>query len=132
MLNEDNRKFVDVTVNKTLAAADQGIVQNVTVDGVVITLPAAGAAALGLRFTIRNGGDNPANTAAGAVADGSALVTVTTSATDTVAGNGYTPAANKGPVNTKTTSKVGDEVTLTSGVSSYNQVETKGIWARAA
>jgi len=130
--SDKRRQSVDVTGNKTLVAADQGIVQNVITDAVTITLPAAGAAATGLKFVIRNGGAKAANGAYGTGASGSVGFTVTTSGTDTVAGNGFTAAANKGPVNTKATSTVGDEVSLCSGVNSYNVVEVIGTFARQA
>lgn len=133
MLPQDGRKFVNVTANKTLTAADCGIVQNVTVDAVVISLPAT---ADGLVFTIRNGGDNPTGTPAGAVADGSALVSVSPVAGDGITGNGYTATVNKDAINTKATSVVGDEITLvgngTTGVTAYTVQSVKGIWAREA
>lgn len=130
MLPSDGRKFVNVTTNKTLAAADAGIVQNVTVDGVVITLPSTAA---GLMFTIRNGGDNPSGTPAGAVADGSCLVQVSPAAADQLIGNGYTPADNKDAINTKATSKVGDEITVMGGdVNGWVITNVKGTWAREA
>lgn len=129
----DGRQYVDVSSNKTLASTDAGIVQNVTVDGVVVTLPAT---ADGLAFTVRNGGDNPANTPTGAVSDGSALVVVAPAAADGVAGNGFTAAVNKGASNTKVTSKVGDEVTVlgngTTGVTAWTLLNVKGTWARVA
>lgn len=129
----DGRISATVTGNKTLTAADCGIVQDVTLDGGVITLPAT---ADGLVFTIRNGGDNPANTAAGAVADGSALVVVAPVAADGVTGNGFTAAVNKGASNTKATSKVGDEITLvgngTTGATGWTVQSVKGVWARVA
>lgn len=53
----DGRQYVDVTSNKTLAATDAGVVQNVIVDGITVTLPAT---ANGLSFTVRNGGAKPA------------------------------------------------------------------------
>lgn len=129
----DGRVYVDVTGNKTLVAADSGIVQNVVADGAVVTLPAT---ADGLAFTIRNGGDNPANTPAGAVSDGSALVAVSPAAADGITGNGFTATVNKDALNTKATSRVGDEITLlgngTTGVTAYTASNVKGIWAREA
>lgn len=130
MLPQDGRKYVDVTANKTLTAADQGIVQNVTVDGVVITLPATAA---NLVFTVRNGGDNPTGTPAGAVADGSAGVSISPAALDQLIGNGFTAADDKDAVNTKATSKVGDEMTVVgNGGTGYHIAEVKGTWARQA
>lgn len=117
-----NRSAVNVTSNKTLTAADSGIVQNVTVDGVVITLPAPAA---GTVFTIKNGGSY----------DGKVGITVSPQATDGVSGNGYTAAANKGAVNTKATSRPGDEIVLhagAAGVGAYNVAHVTGTWARVA
>lgn len=130
MLPQDGRKFVNVTTNKTLSAADAGIVQNVTADGVIITLPSTAA---GLSFTIRNGGDNPAGTPAGAVADGSAGISVSPAALDQIIGNGFTPADDKDAINTKATSVVGDEITLVGGdANGWVLTLVKGIWARQA
>lgn len=133
MALNDRRVSVDVTTNKTLTAADAGIVQNVTVDGVVVTLPGT---ADGLVFTIRNGGDNPANTATGAVADGSCGVSVSPAAADAIAGNGFTATINKDAINTKATSKVGDEITVvgngTAGVTAWTISNLIGTWAREA
>lgn len=126
----DGRISVDVTTNKTLTAADQGIIQNVVTDGVTVTLPAAGAAATGLVFRVRNGGVALVNGPVGTGADGSALVTVAPTGADTVAGNGFTALAGKGALNAKATSKIGDEIVLESGVNSYNISFTKGTWTR--
>lgn len=121
---------VDVTTNKTLTLADQGIVQNVTVDAVVITLPATSPGAV---FVIQNGGDNPANTPSGAVADASCLVSVSPNASDKIQGNGFTAADNKDAVNTKATAKVGDRIVLVGdGVDGYNLMTVIGTWAREA
>lgn len=129
----DGRISVDVSANKTLTAADAGIVQNVITDAVVVTLPAT---ADGLSFTVRNGGDNASGTPTGAGADGSALVSVAPVAADGITGNGFTAAVNKAALNTKTTSKVGDEITLlgngTTGVTAWTVNGVKGTWARAA
>lgn len=131
--SDKRRISVDVTGNKTLTAADQGIVQNVTVDAAVITLPATAA---GLTFTIRNGGVKVTGGPAGTGADGSVGLTVAPQAADAVAGNGFTATVNKGAVNTKATSQVGDEITLqasgTAGVSAWNIENLIGTWARVA
>lgn len=129
----DGRQYVDVTGNKTLAATDSGVVQNVIADAVTITLPATLASST---FIIRNGGDNPANTPTGAVADGSVLVTVAPAAADGITGNGFTATVNKAALNTKVTSRVGDEITLrgtgTTGVTGWVVENLKGTWARQA
>jgi hypothetical protein len=119
---------VDVTTDKTLALIDSGIVQNTTVDGKVYTLPAT---AIGLCFTIRNGGDNATSTAAGAVADGSTIVTISPQAGDKISGMGLTPQDNKDLINTKATSRVGDFVTLLAdGVDGYTVIAVRGTWVR--
>ena len=129
----DRRQSVDVSANKTLTAADQGIVQNVTADGVVITLPSTAA---GLNFTIRNAGVAASSGPAGSGSNGTAAVSVSPAAADAIAGNGFTAAVDKDAVNTKATSKVGDEITLiasgTAGAAAWNLRDVKGTWARQA
>jgi len=118
-----DRSNVTVTANKTLTVADSGIVQNVTVDGVVITLPATVDGAV---FTIRNGGSY----------DGKVGFTVAPQAADGVTGNGFTATVNKGAVNTKATAKTGDEITLlgsgATGTGGYFVSEVIGTFARVA
>lgn len=125
--------FESIDTSKTLAVADNGVVQNVIVDNLTITLPATGAAGL-YHFTIRNGGV-PASSAVGAGtgADGSALITVAPNASDKISGLAFTAADNKAALNTKATSKVGDFITLVSdGVDGWTVVSARGIWARAS
>lgn len=128
----DGRTAVDVTLNKTLAASDSGVVQNVIADGITITLPAT---VVGMVAIVRNGGVTPTGAAAGATSDGTVLVTVAPNASDQIAGAQITAADNKALLNTKATSRVGDEVRLiadgTAGVG-WNVESLKGIWARAA
>lgn len=126
----DGRRAVNVTENKTLAAVDGGVVQNVITDAITITLPST---ADGLAFTVRNGGDNPANTPSGAVADGSVAVNLSPAAADLITGVLATPVDNKDLINTKATAKVGDEVTVIGGdANGWNITSIKGIWAREA
>lgn len=121
---------VDVTSNKTLTAADQGIVQNVRSSSAVITLPSTAA---GLSFRIANGG---AVVTSGPTGASGAAVTVNVSpaAADAIAGNGFTAAVNKDAINT--TGSVGDYIVLaasgTAGVSAWNIVEQTGTWTREA
>lgn len=110
------RKAVAVTGNKTLAAADCGIVQVVDKDALTVTLPATAA---GLWYRIENG-----------VADGGALVSVAPQAADLIAGNGFTALANKAAQNTKATAKKGDYITLVAGAGGWVITEAVGIWAR--
>lgn len=127
----DNRASVDVSTNKTLTAADSGIVQNVVADGITITLPAT----LQANFIIRNGGVKPTGAPAGAVADASVLVTVAPNAADGFTGNGFTATVNKAALNTKATAKVGDEIhvrgTATTGVTGWVIERVLGTWVRA-
>jgi hypothetical protein len=129
----DGRASVDVSTNKTLAAADSGIVQNVVADGITITLPATTAAG---NFIIRNGGLKPSGAANGAVSSGTVLVTVAPNAADGITGNGFTATVNKAALNTKATSMVGDELRLrgtgTTGVTGWVVESAIGTWARQA
>lgn len=131
--SDKRRRSVSVTSNKTLTAADQGIVQNVQADGVVITLPSTAA---GTTFVIRNGGVPVSNGPAGSGSNASLAVTVSPAAADAIAGNGFTAAVNKDAINTKATSTVGDEITIvgsgTAGVAAWNIQELVGTWAREA
>ncbi len=131
--SDKRRQSVNVTSNKTLTLADQGIVQNVQADGIVITLPATSA---GATFVIRNGGVPVSNGPTGTGANGSVLVAVSPAAADAIAGNGFTAAVNKDALNTKATSQVGDEITLVgsgaTGVTAWTLQEVIGVWAREA
>lgn len=120
---------VALTANKTLTAADQGVVQDVTLDGLTVTLPAVAA---GLTFIVRNKARTNVNLPAGAVANKAAAVTVVPNGTDTVTGNGFTPAAGKGAVNTKATAQVGDFIKLVGATGTWNIEEVSGVWARVA
>lgn len=129
----DGRQSVDVSTNKTLTAADCGIVQNVIADGITITLPAT---ANGLSFTVRNGGAKVGSAAYGTAADGSVLVKVSPVAADGFTGLGFTATVNKAAQNTKATSKIGDEISFdgngTTGVTAWTITSCKGTWAREA
>jgi|SRR5487761_1608235 hypothetical protein len=120
------RLAVDVTANKTLAKdTDSGLVENVIKDAITVTLPAAAA---GLMFTVRNGGVAPTSAATGARSDASVAVTIAPNGTDTIGGAGRA-AANSNLVNTKTTSHVGDEVTLLGVAGAWQIVAIRGTWA---
>lgn len=125
----DGRMAVNVTENKTLDADQVGFVQNIIADGLTITLPSVGP---GLNYTIRNGGVVGTTTPAGATSDGTAIVTVSPAAADKIQG-GVTGTAtvNKDLINTKATSRVGDEVSLVGGATTaWSVTNIKGIWAR--
>lgn len=126
----DGRMAVNVSENKTLTVDDCGYVQNVITDAVVVTLPSTVASS----FTVRNGGDAPSGAPTGSAADGSALVSVSPAETDKIMG-GVTGTAtdNKDLQNTKATSRVGDEVTLSGGhTDGWVVTEIKGQWTREA
>lgn len=126
----DGRMAVDVTENKTLALKDCGVVQNVIADALTLTLPST---VVGYNFTARNGGDNASGTPTRSGADGTVAVTVSPAAADLIAGMEVTAADNKDFVNTKATSKVGDEITLVGdGVNGWMAVNVKGTWAKEA
>lgn len=127
----DGRIAVNVTENKTLGIDDCGYVQNVTVDGVVVTLPAVGA---GQVFTVRNGGVKATNGPTGAVSDGSCGLAISPNALDKIQGGvDGTATDNKDLLNAKATSRVGDEVTLMGGhADGHSVVSIKGTWTREA
>jgi hypothetical protein len=125
----DGRRAVDVTEAKTLAITDQGIVQVVKTDAILVTLPAT---VVSYSFTVMNGGAKiSASGPTGAVADGSILVAVSPNAVDLIAGGQITAADDKDYLNTKLTSRIGDEVRLVgNGTTGWNIVGQKGIWTR--
>lgn len=130
---QDNRLWVDVTENKTLVAADSGIVQNVITDAITVTLPAT---VVGHHYIVRNGGAKSTGAAVGTGSNGTVLVATMPTGTDGFTGLGFTAAASKGANNTKATSIVGDEIELhgTGVATAVAWVITKaiGIWARTA
>lgn len=107
---------VNVTGAKTLADTDAGVVQNVTATATV-TLPAAAA---GKVYTIQNG-------AQGATA-GTVTINVTPNGTDTVTGNGFTPASGKGAVNTL--GQFGDSIVLHGATGTWYIARSSGTWTR--
>src|SRR3990167_3445771 len=126
----DGRRALDVTEAKVLTNAQCGIVQNVVVDAITVTLPATVA---GEVYIVRNGGDPAANTPDRSASDGSCLVTVSPNSADLINGLAFTAADHKDALNTQATSKVGDEVTLVgNGTDGWNVGGAKGIWAREA
>lgn len=129
----DGRMAVNVDSNKTLTIDDSGYVQNVIADNVIVTLPATATHGT---WIVRNGGV-PASTAIGAAtgADGSAKVSVSPNAADRIQGGvAGTATDDKDLINTKATSRVGDEVTVENRAETNGPIVTaiKGIWAREA
>jgi hypothetical protein len=128
----DGRYAVDVTEAKTLAAADSGIVQNVTVAGVTVTLPAT--ATVGT-WTVRDGGVRETNGPAGAVI-APAYPKVDPNASDTVAGFNVSGTASDGKYlyTDSTAGQVGDEITISNTGATDGGIVTrsKGDWLREA
>lgn len=125
----DGRIAVNVTENKTLAAADSGVVQNVTVASVVVTLPAT--ATIGT-FTIRDGGVKSTGGPNGAIVN-SAIPTVDPDAADTIAGFNVSGTAADGKYLRNTAGKPGDEIVILNGATNGGVVvASKGDWLREA
>lgn len=76
-----HNESVDVTSNKTLTAADSGIVQNVTAT-CTVTLPAAAAGVSSVTYPIRVGKDG-------------ITLTISPNSADKIVGNGFTAADDK-------------------------------------
>lgn len=126
----DGRYAVNVTEAKTLAAADSGIVQNVTVANVTITLPAT--ATVGT-FTIRDGGVKSTSGPSGAIVSASAPK-VDPNSSDTVAGFNVEGTAADGKYLYSTSAQYGDEITIMNGGATNGGVvvASKGDWSREA
>lgn len=102
---------VAVTGAKSLVVADQGIVQNVTASAVV-SLPAAAA---GQSFIMR-------------IDKAGLTVSLLPVSTDTMTGNGFTPAAAKGAVFTN--QPAGSLIQVTSGAATYHITRLCGTATR--
>jgi hypothetical protein len=129
----DGRLAVNVTENKTLAAEDSGIVQNVIAPSVVMAVPAT--ATVGA-WTIRDGGVPQTNGPAGAGKQ-PARPTVDPNASDTVAGLNVegTEADGKYLQVAESGARIGDELRiLNTGATNGGVVlpGTTGDWGREA
>lgn len=125
----DGRYAVNVTENKTLAAQDSGIVQNVITAGVTVTLPAT--ATIGT-WTVRDGGVPSTNGPDGALTS-AAVPTVDPAAADTVAGFDVEGTEADGKYLTNTGGNIGDEITIQNGATNGGVViSSRGDWAREA
>lgn len=126
----DGRYAVNVTENKTLAAEDSGIVQNVIAASVTVTLPAT--ATVGT-WTIRDGGVAATNGPDGAIVS-AAVVTVDPNANDTVAGFNVEGTEADGKYLRNTGGNPGDEITISNTGATNGGVvlASKGDWAREA
>ncbi len=128
----DGRIAVDVTEAKTLTVDDCGYVQNVIVDGVVITLPAT--ATLGT-WTMRNGGKvKPTDDPSGA---GLVGFSIAPNASDRIQGGVAGSATdNKSLINAKLTSEVGDQISIANVGETNGPLviggSVKGVWTRQA
>lgn len=111
--------FEAVAVNKTLDAEDVGKVMLVTVDGVVITLPATAAK---MAFVIANGG-----------ADAAVGLNVSPAAADKIMGADLAGVDNKDRINTKATAKHLDYIAIFGDAADGYVVEAeRGTWAAEA
>lgn len=129
----DGRLAVNVTENKTLAAEDSGIVQNVIKASVVVTLPAT--ATVGA-WCVRDGGVRETNGPAGAVIS-PANPTVDPNGSDTVAGLNVegTEADGKYLKVPAASAQYGDELAvLNTGATNGGVLlpGTRGDWQREA
>lgn len=126
----DGRYAVNVTENKTLAAADSGIVQNVTVASVVVTLPATATQG---SWTIRDGGVAASSGPSGAIVS-AAIPTVDPNASDTVAGFNVSGASADGKYLQNTGGRPGDEITIQNTGATDGGIVTESIgdWLREA
>jgi len=126
----DGRIAVDVTENKTLAAKDSGIVQNVIANSIIVTLPAT--AVVG-SYVVRDGGVPTTGGPVGAVVK-PAIVTVDPDAADTIAGLNVEGAAADGKYVRNTAGRIGDEITITNGPTNGGYIDGAviGDWLREA
>lgn len=106
--NDKRRESRTVSSSQTLTDVQSGYVQNVTVDGVAVTLPAAAA---GKTVVLRVGGGAPTGAPIGAVTNKAVGFTVVGSVT----GLGATGALSIAKAN----ANHGDEVTLTAGAATW-------------
>ncbi|HAT09765.1 MAG TPA: hypothetical protein DCS97_04075 [Planctomycetes bacterium] len=113
------RIWEEVAASKTLDAEDVGKVMLVTVDTVVITLPATAAK---MAFVIANGG-----------ADGAVGLSVSPAAADKIMGANLAGVDNKDRINTKATAKRLDFIRIFGdAVDGYVVESERGIWAAEA
>lgn len=127
----DGRLAVNVTENKTLAAEDSGLVQNVTVASVVLTAPAVATQGA---WIIRDGGVKTTGGPAGAIVSPS-RPTLDVNASDTLAGLNVegTEADGKYVQVPAATAQPGDEITIVNtGATNGGLIAlpVKGDWQR--
>ena len=126
----DGRYAVDVTEAKTLAAEDSGIVQNVTVASVTVTLPATATQGV---WTIRDGGVAATDGPDGAIVSASAPK-VDPNGSDTVAGFNVEGTESDGKYLVSSSAQHGDEITVanTGATNGGLVVGAIGDWTRDA
>lgn len=118
---QDGRRYINVTVSKTITDAESGQVQNVIADAKVITLPTVAA---GKKIVLRVGG-----VPAGGPIGSGANKTVGFTVVGTVCGLGTASGALSG---TKATLNAGDEIELIGGAAIWYVGFVKGNgWAVA-
>lgn len=132
----DGRQALRVTENKTIPSNESGIVQLIVADGLTLTAPASATVKAGYRLVLMNGGVPKTNGPVGSGDNASVGITLTMASGDGTTGNLFTAAVNKGPVNTKATANVGDEMELvasgTNDALAWQVGKVKGTWARLA
>lgn len=102
-------KSVVRTASVTLAAVDSGVVQKVSEDALVFSLPSTAA---GLTYVFENAGDI-SNLPAGAGGNETVGFAISPAAADGISGGGLaTPVINKDLLYAKATSVVGERITL--------------------
>lgn len=126
----DGRYAVNVTEAKTLTAADSGIVQNVTVASVTVTLPATATQGV---WTVRDGGVKTTGGPSGAIT-APAFPKLDPNGSDTVAGFNVQTTAADGKYLTNTGGREGDEITVinTAATDGPLVLAAKGDWLREA
>lgn len=128
----DGRLAINVTENKTLTAAESGLVQNVTVANITVTYPATATQGV---WTVRDGGVKSANGPAGAIST-PAFPKVDPDNADTFAGFNVSGTAADGKYlyTAANTGREGDEVTIanTGATNGGLVVSSKGDWLREA
>ena len=112
-------KSVDTkTTHYTVDEQDMGKCLCTATDAIVFTLPAMAAGYAAFEVTFKNTG-----------ADAAVVLTITPNANDMIMGPDWAGVDNKDAINTKTTAKYGDFMTLRGdGTNGWWIVAKRGIW----
>lgn len=137
VIGANNKMQENIDSTKTFAAADSGVVQNIVTDGLTLNLPASASILDGYTLIIRNGGVAASSSVgAGTGSNGTVGIVITPASGDGVTGGGWTAAINKGVTAVKSTSQVGDQITLiatgANTADAWTVQEIIGTWARTA